>query len=269
MRFEQVDMTPELAKQLLGRNENNRNIARGRVNALARDMASGAWKTTPHGVVVGADGRLIDGQHRLHAVVKAGLTVPMVVVRDAPNDCVWGIDRGGVRKPSHDLKMQGSKHPSLLATCARYIRYLENGVDISITSAETQRELERCFAATGWVRRMTLTRGFGAAYVIAPLMWLYSDFRDEATLFQEEVGGGAGLARNSPALTLRNAILLRESRAGASHTKAMMMKTLNAFRAYVNDRPMKRVNASQAGWDYFRRLRNLPLLANSDARQDR
>ena len=78
-RIELVNVTPELAEFWLTQNSANRNVRREVWKAYARDMAAGAWKVTAETIKMSPAGRLLDGQHRLQAVVASGVTVPMFV----------------------------------------------------------------------------------------------------------------------------------------------------------------------------------------------
>lgn len=74
---------PEEARQLLAANyEGNRRISRGRVQHYAEMMARGAWVDySPAPIVIDEYGRLIDGQHRLAAVIESGRSFYFLVVR--------------------------------------------------------------------------------------------------------------------------------------------------------------------------------------------
>lgn len=72
----------ETAKEILKKNMCNRNISNDTVNLYARDMRAGAWQLTHQGILLGYKGVVIDGQHRLMAIVKSGIGQWMLVTRD-------------------------------------------------------------------------------------------------------------------------------------------------------------------------------------------
>lgn len=75
-----VDITPGLAEKMLGRNlENQRNLKEPTIVKYVADMLAGHWKLTHQGIAFDSDGSLYDGQHRLTAIVRSGVTVPMIV----------------------------------------------------------------------------------------------------------------------------------------------------------------------------------------------
>src|SRR5687767_6498481 len=74
-----VYVTPQLAAKWLRRNVVFRSINDKHVRALVWAIRNGAWRLTHQGIAFDKDGHLIDGQHRLTAVVKANIAVPMCV----------------------------------------------------------------------------------------------------------------------------------------------------------------------------------------------
>lgn len=65
-----------MAETWLSRNSNNRNLRGQVIASYARDMKSGAWVLNGETVKIASNGQLLDGQHRLNAVVESGQTVP-------------------------------------------------------------------------------------------------------------------------------------------------------------------------------------------------
>lgn len=81
MRYEVVNITPEMAQRYLDSNyEGNRRVSPTHVNDLARAMREGSFlPQNGQSVVVGSDGTLYDGQHRMMAIVESGTTQAMLV----------------------------------------------------------------------------------------------------------------------------------------------------------------------------------------------
>jgi len=67
-------ITPAKASELLTRNVRNRRPSEVQVCAIASDMSTGRWKPTPAPIIVKSTGELIDGQHRLMAIVRSGVS---------------------------------------------------------------------------------------------------------------------------------------------------------------------------------------------------
>lgn len=111
-------VTPEQAKQILADSRANfRKIDHHRVALYASDMASGNWDLNGESIKFsGSD--LIDGQHRLQAIVKAGVTVPMLVVRGVESSA-RSIDRGRPRTVAQWLAHVGIKNAREIASISR------------------------------------------------------------------------------------------------------------------------------------------------------
>ena len=82
MKTESKNITPSLAKSLLKGNTSNRAINMRTVACYARDMKNGDWKETHQGICLGNGGVLIDGQHRLLAIIAADTAVTLQVTVD-------------------------------------------------------------------------------------------------------------------------------------------------------------------------------------------
>ncbi len=79
-----VDVTPELAASWLDGTEVDRPVQERHVEQLATEMTAGRWQLTHRGIAFDINKKLIDGRHRLLAVIRSGKTVPMLVIVDEP-----------------------------------------------------------------------------------------------------------------------------------------------------------------------------------------
>lgn len=107
MKYQETIVTPQLAKRMLEHNfANNRNINDRRVETYANDMKKGEWKFNGEAIKFNKQGELMDGQHRLHAVIRANVPVKMAVIRDIDND-VYLFDKMTPRSTAQSAKMAG------------------------------------------------------------------------------------------------------------------------------------------------------------------
>jgi hypothetical protein len=75
-------VTPELASYYLSlSHEDNRPLDQHKAWKLELAIRNDEWKLNNHLIAFDPEGRLVDGQHRLHAIVKAGVGVDIGVVR--------------------------------------------------------------------------------------------------------------------------------------------------------------------------------------------
>lgn len=97
-RVFQFSVTPDMAERwLAGANDHNRPLVLSYCERLARDMRQGRWQLTHEGIAFSPHGRLIDGQHRLKAVMLAGVPVEMHVWFDVPPESLTAINCGRTR----------------------------------------------------------------------------------------------------------------------------------------------------------------------------
>lgn len=89
-------VTSELAKLYLAKSRGNRNLSLKKVNQYASDMGNGHWQVTHQGIAFDESGVLKDGHHRLHAVIKAGVPVDMLVIENISCEATL-FDRGRPR----------------------------------------------------------------------------------------------------------------------------------------------------------------------------
>ena len=80
MRTTLETITPSIAAAWLARNMNNRRPNQRIIDELAAAITAGLWHTTHQGIAFDELGQLIDGQHRLLAIVKAGVAEPFEIV---------------------------------------------------------------------------------------------------------------------------------------------------------------------------------------------
>lgn len=94
-------ITPQIAGKILAdRNNHNRNIRAKHVKRLAKDMKMGEWQVINSGLGFDMNGDLIDGQHRLHAIIECGERQKMGVFLGLDTEAMKGIDQNAKRSLS-------------------------------------------------------------------------------------------------------------------------------------------------------------------------
>jgi len=111
-----VLITPEMASQLLENNTNNRPPIKGRVRALSKEIKKGRWKYNGETIKISEDGRLLDGQHRLMAVVATQMPIESELITGIADDVFYTIDVGAVRTNAHNLATIGVKNYTNIGT---------------------------------------------------------------------------------------------------------------------------------------------------------
>jgi hypothetical protein len=82
-------------------------VSKSTVQQLAGQIQRGEWQLTHQGIAFDEDGVLIDGQHRLAAIVKAGLTVRLTVAHGVRRTASTVMDTGRKRTGRDALALAG------------------------------------------------------------------------------------------------------------------------------------------------------------------
>ena len=110
MRSEIVTITPEMAREMLDKNmKSNRRMNHDTILRYARIMKAGGWNLTHQGIAFDCNGNLIDGQHRLNAIIQANIPVQMMVTYDVERHDgeAFTIDVGRRRTTLNIMQISG------------------------------------------------------------------------------------------------------------------------------------------------------------------
>lgn len=119
MKTELVEMTPALATKLLQANTRNRSLSPRRVSALAAQIKRGEWLMDGSPIRVAESGLLLDGQHRLSAIVEADATVQCVLTTGLAEQTQLVIDTGRSRTFADYLRLRGETNVASIAAITR------------------------------------------------------------------------------------------------------------------------------------------------------
>lgn len=132
IRRETVNLDGALASRFLERNDRNRPLLPSRLRSYSEQMKSGAWQYNPADpIVFAADGRLLNGQHRLEALIRAGVTLSFDVVHGADAGLFTVLDSGARRSAKDALAIAGivPGHARSVGACARLlVQYASRGM---------------------------------------------------------------------------------------------------------------------------------------------
>lgn len=90
-------VTPEVAKKYLENNSVNRTLRQSNVKQMCELLTNGSFMLTHQGIAFSKEGLLLDGQHRLNAIVKTGISAKMMVSRGYDKETYIAIDGGASR----------------------------------------------------------------------------------------------------------------------------------------------------------------------------
>lgn len=210
-----VDVTPEIARQWLDRNLGNRPIAVATVNAYVDEMKKGRWKMTGDAIRFSSSGKLIDGQHRLSAVLKSGIGIRSVVMTGLEDSIFNVIDTGRGRGKSDVLSIEYSLPASItkLLSTAAIIAYCYDHGFYSFKSKISNEDLAEYVRAHPALIRAAqyvhenVPHESPAPKSVAASFFFFAAALDEprARIFLERFMVGAVLGASDNLLHLRNA----------------------------------------------------------------
>lgn len=171
------NVDPALATKWLENNFRNRPVKEDVVQAYARDMINGVWVPTHQGIAFNDRDELIDGQHRLLAIVMSGLTIRMMVTFGLPSEIpqkemttMDAVDRGRTRSVADQLKIQhGFKNGGVIASMCSNLAGLCYGKRTRRLSVGQTLEIYRAFESpiNYIIRYRSKTVGLRSAGVMA------------------------------------------------------------------------------------------------------
>lgn len=212
-------ITPAMATEYLNSNTANRNIRNRVVESYARDIREGNWKFTGEAIKFSKSGTLLDGQHRLFAVIEANAPIKALVIRNLDDETQEVMDTGAKRAASDAVNMKGYKNSTTMSAAARYIITFKSGsLQVNkemarVTHSEILNFIEKnpvleeyavdCVA-------MKATSDLSASLMTASLFLLSEADSEQAKEFMTTVGTGLNLQPNTSLYALVNR--LREIR---------------------------------------------------------
>ncbi len=247
-----VMVTPQLARLWLEANRRNRRLRQRAVERYARDMAAGEWLFNGDPIRFAADGSLLDGQHRLAAIVTSGVTLNTVVVRDLDPATQATMDIGATRPASDALTLAGERNAATLAAILRRLVMRERGGVDNPTHAEQRAYLERHPDVRDAVDLALMVRKnlgvapslIGAAYHLCA----QADRAAARVWFADQLIKGLGLRDGDPAAALRNrfaGLTDRQRRADALDGLGLIIHAWNLHR---DGRRVSKVQGPRGGF---------------------
>lgn len=245
MKFENKTITPLLAKKFLETNTFNRRVKDRIVNLYAREMVAGRWKDgTAEPIKISKKGNVLDGQHRLLAVIAANKPVRFVIAYDVDDSVFDVLDTGSLRSATDSFKVKGIKNDTVVpAIIAAYLslssgRARQSGKDSRPTTTILLDEYFK--KEIFWQSVATLSQKWYISFakILSPstigslYALFYSINQDGANSFMNQLCTGFDV-RNKTVSVLRNKLMqdkLSNFKMTQSMKIAIILKTWNCFR---------------------------------------
>lgn len=233
-----VLVDPATATRWLEWNTNNRKIRKQLMAAYARDMAAGDWQLAGDPIRFAADGTLLDGQHRLYALIAAGVTLPMLVVRGLDPASQAVMDIGGKRFPADALRLRGvpGDTKDIAAIARSVLMYYTRNKPTQAQIVQLAEEDWDGFAEASRLGKTVTNAGLRGGSVFGCAAYLLSQVNPAATEeFMSSLATGVGLEKGSPILHLRNKFMhgapaTARDASSLRHNLAWIFKAWNHWR---------------------------------------
>lgn len=245
-------VTPDMAREWLEQNGDNRKLRKQRVVSYAADMGAGRWKFT--GEAIKFNGKsLDDGQHRLAACVMADVPFETLVIRGIPEGAKDVMDQGLPRSVADVLTWHGGRSGSAVAAISRAVLLVRAGYEPGSSHAAEQLGITRAvvteFALEHGdeiveINNFARRHAFGANYsAVSTFLYVTGEAMDDpgpSMEFIESVAAGTLLMPGDAQLALRNwvtkAVAPQKRGRGMNDHLAAVIRGWNG---YVSGKPVK------------------------------
>lgn len=210
-----IAVDPPTAARWLEANTHNRKLSQYRITEYAIEMLEGRWHFNGEPIQFDTGGVLLNGQHRLHAVIESETTQTFVVVRGLHPDTQITMDQGTRRGTAAQLQIAGIHTDNTTAAGIRvYLRWQTGRLfgdqtrhTAKVTNTEvvewsrnhpSEIETMRSFTAGG-IRTIPVVPSIALAVALK----FHEIDPDDAGEFLASLRTGANLSSTSPILALR------------------------------------------------------------------
>jgi len=284
---EQVELIgPELAQKYLDKCVRNRRVRKKLVERFAAAMKANHWKLTGESIKFNTKGELIDGQHRLRAIVESGKSIEIVVHRNVPDEAFMELDTGGMRSPGDLLKVAGYDYTHGVASAIRNVLSIYEIEAETVTPSSLAKKRVEPETLLEWAQthgealtdavRLTMTREMkaicGPPALFAALYFIFSQANHKAaeeffTILVEGLGFEHG--RQDPVYQLRkNLLLIKDQKHKRRPNFYKAAITIKAWNAYQDRETIATLRyAESEGWPEINRRRS--RLAERQAKKRR
>lgn len=178
MDFRIETISPQKAREYLNTSNGNRPIGKNQVRLYANTMRKGEWVLNGASICFDKEGHLLDGHHRLLAVIEANVPVTFGVWRGLESSVFTTIDSGRKRNIGQTLAIQGVKNYSRVGaivnaneTLLQYGRLTGNNGNV--TNSRSVAESYEAFSKDpgGYIQAATLFRSLVGKSRILPVSW--------------------------------------------------------------------------------------------------
>lgn len=251
------DVNPKIAERWLDTNHDNRSISNRRVEQYAKVMRDGGWHLNGETIKFDTSGNLIDGQHRLWAVMQSAITVRMSVARNVAPEANKTIDRGRPRSIAEAFRREGTiPEPKRVAmwTSATYVLLVNSTKQNSVEETE-QYYKDNKDHVDAMLAILPEKGAFKLAIVGAALVYARPKHPVQIDQFARQLVSGVDLTLDSPVYVLRELLITSVGkRSSGSLSRQYGIKVLRAVQAHLRGQTIdaRKLYATESALPYFR-----------------
>lgn len=249
MEAKVLKITPAVAASLLEGNTSNRRLSNNTVKAYADLMERGAWKLNGEAIKVAKNGLLLDGQHRLEAVIRSGASIECLVITNLENEIFDTLDQGKKRGMADVLSIQGELSTNVLASVLRALCCHEMNPNNPPLQSSIPIDIQEDYFLRNPDVRIYTTKCQRVKHILecsvgGSLWYLFSQrSQDEADTFFERIIDGVGLAVDSPIRILRERLMMnRASNTAKAPRKVLAALVVKAWNSYRLGKKIKQLH---------------------------
>lgn len=244
MKTEVRTITPVVATEMLKKNLNNRKVSEKHVNFLAQEMRNGNWLFDGQPLRFDENNVLIDGQHRLNAIIRSKTSQNILIITGLKKDSFKVMDTGKNRNAADVLSINGEIYYAQISSCARFIIKLKGGNSAGGTRMSNTSNtsiiqwLENNRIIVDHIRMSDKLKkefsGVLSQTYIASFLFLFAQ-KDaiKSEDFMRKLCTGLDLTEKDPIFTLRKTLIKDKMAKASLPTKdkqALIIKGWNAYR---------------------------------------
>ena len=242
-------VTPTKAKNWLQGNVDNRKLRETRVLFFSRLLLDDEWELTGDAIVFDSEGILINGQHRLSAIVVSHVSAQFLVLRGVPSKSQEVMDQGLSRNLGDQLHRRGVLYPNVVGGALNWLyqmEYIERTGKVHYADQSMRPSLRELLALfeknpelpteAKHLSKLVYYTKVRHGPTVAAYHRLHGIDAEECEIFFKNLQEGAGLAKNDPIWRLRewcNNDARTRSTTGRAPTyryMAMVFKAWNLWR---------------------------------------
>ena len=261
MDSETMIVTPEYARHILKfYNKNNRRPSAVHVDRLSSDMLNGDWVQSGQTITFDTTGNLLDGQHRLLAIISTGIQQEFLMVYGLEREAFAAINNGLPLTGAKILEMDGfgENSATINALARSAIIYEANGsIDSNskkgfhglnkITATQTRHFLSANPNIVNYVDRYKKVQVVPQS-VSSFCYWLLSSIdQPKAEEYLDQIFLGVGLNPNSLEYYLFNKF--QRSRNAVQNKMSKQTMIANAILGWRRYMGYSHSNSKQISWD--------------------